>query len=152
LVLIGGETALNILDGYASDQRQTVVNEILKGWDYFDREEYAKRIINKRRHLRWDVPSSLDGFQYLTNLESLSLYDSWQLKDLTPLAALKDLKSLTSYSLHNVTDLNPLGNLLNLREINLSGISGNDINVFSKLVHLINLLRDKATTKDKLRV
>ena len=44
LALIGSDLALDMLEGYANDLRQLVINELLRAWDYFDRETYASRI------------------------------------------------------------------------------------------------------------
>jgi predicted NACHT family NTPase len=73
LVLIGGDSAQFILSDYGSDFRLAVRNELTRGWDNFDRDEYASRIFSKQKHLSLRRPSSLAGIQCLHELIGLTV-------------------------------------------------------------------------------
>lgn len=77
---------------------------------------------------------SIEGAQYLTNLESLQLY-SLQISDISPLAGLTNL-TLLDLQRNNIVDISALSNLTNLTYLNLYR---NDVgNIFS-LFNLVNL-------------
>src|SRR6266567_122199 len=150
LALIGGDTALDVLEEYAEDARSVVIDELFKSWDYFDRGMYAsrilRRVIQKKADLHIEHLTTLEGFQYFTNLKTLNLSDSFQitdlspltgltnlaslnlsgcrlLSDLTPLAALPGLKTLDLSSCQSITDLSPLAGLTQLTSLNLAGFT-----------------------------
>jgi hypothetical protein len=118
LALIGGDNALEVLEGYANDSRSTVINELLRAWDYFDRETFARRILTHTFRinsvLRLSNPPSLDGMQYFTNLTSLNLTNCSQVSDLSPLAGLTQLTSLVLTNCSQVSDLSPLAEITQL--------------------------------------
>ncbi|HOT40749.1 MAG TPA: leucine-rich repeat domain-containing protein, partial [Candidatus Syntrophosphaera thermopropionivorans] len=77
---------------------------------------------------------SIEGAQYLTNLQCLNLY--WnQISDLSPLAELTNLQVI-SLSINQVSDLSPLAGLTNLQELYLDD---NQISDLSPLAGLNNL-------------
>ena len=125
LRLIGGELALDTLESYATDTREAVVNELLKGWDMFDKKIYGQRILpqilKNKLSLSLSHISSLEGFPYLPALISLELYNCSQLTDLTPLAHLPALTTLNLSGCSQLTDLTPLANLPALTTLDLSG-------------------------------
>jgi hypothetical protein len=127
LCLIGGEMALDVLEGYATDTREGVVNELIKGWDMFDRNIYGQRILSQalknKVTLSLERISSLEGFPCLTSLKVLSLSSCSQLTDLSPLASLPALSTLSLSSCSQLTDLSPLANLPALTTLNLSSCS-----------------------------
>ena len=69
LATIGGDAALETLEGYASDERGIVVKELVKAWDAFDRGDYARRVLSPMLQMKPNTYlerlSSLDGSQYL---------------------------------------------------------------------------------------
>ncbi|MFB9730815.1 NACHT domain-containing protein [Ornithinimicrobium kibberense] len=71
LSIIGSESALEGLARYAEDHRVTVLKELFRAWDYYDRTEYAARVLSKAKlgALRIDVGD-------LEVLENLSLVPS----------------------------------------------------------------------------
>ena len=126
LILIKGDAALDVLKGYATDNHSTVMNELIKGWDYFDREAYAKYILSQifhnrtslsRNDLNMEYLPSLNGFQYFTSLTSLDLSSCQQVRDLSPLASLTSLTSLDLSRCWQVRDLSPLAKLSNLQSL-----------------------------------
>jgi NACHT domain/Leucine Rich repeats (2 copies)/Leucine Rich repeat len=141
LVLIGSDAALDKLKEYATDTRSTVVDELLKGWDSFDRESYAKNILLQtlQQEYRWlpDRLSSLEGFQYFTSLTTLNLSGCQQVSNLTPLAHLIHLTSLNLSGCQQVSDLSPLAHLIHLTSLNLFGCQ--QVNDLSPLAYLTNL-------------
>lgn len=46
LATIGGNAALEMLEGYTLDGRETVVKELVKACDAFDRGDYARRVLS----------------------------------------------------------------------------------------------------------
>ncbi|MFF9584207.1 NACHT domain-containing protein [Streptomyces achromogenes] len=46
VAMIGGETALGLLEGYAEDRREAVVDALIEAWGYFDAEAYSDRVMN----------------------------------------------------------------------------------------------------------
>jgi hypothetical protein len=149
LAIIGGDTALEILEGYADDQRESVINELLRTWNDFDEETYAKRILSKtlrnRSELRLSYLPSDNSIEYLMNLinltslnlsgcsrlstlslvgltglTSLNLSGCSQLSDLAPLAELTGLTWLDLSRCPRVNDLAPLARLINLRDLKLT--------------------------------
>ncbi|MFL5698561.1 MAG: NACHT domain-containing protein, partial [Ktedonobacteraceae bacterium] len=121
LALIGGEVALDTLEGYATDTHQLVVDELLKAWDSFDRSSYAKRVLSKTFRDRSSMDlrrlPSLDGLQYFTHLTAFNLREG-PVNDLSPLAGLTNLTQLSLVSTQ-VSDLSPLAGLTNLTQLNL---------------------------------
>ncbi len=113
-----------MLEGYARDDRETVVKELVKAWDAFDREDYARRVLSytlQRKPAAFlERLSSLDGLQYLTNLTKLYLFNCPRVSDLTPLADLTNLTKLYLFNCPQVSDLAPLAGLTTLTELDLS--------------------------------
>jgi hypothetical protein len=144
LSLIGGDAAYDMLEGYASDTREVVVDELLKAWDAFDREKYAKSILSKavenRSELSFTQLSSLDGIQYLTNLTSLNLIDCSQLSDISALAGLTNLTRLGLAGCSQLNDISALAQLTNLISLDLRGCSQlSDISALAQLTNLTSL-------------
>jgi len=75
--------------------------------------------------------------QYMTNLQSLSLYAS-QISDLTPLSGLTALTSLSLYD-GQISDLTPLTGLTNLAHLYLCGNPISDLTPLSGLPNLTKL-------------
>jgi hypothetical protein len=120
LALIGGEAALNVIESYSQDRRQKVMSEILRAWDSFDRESYARRVlarvVARKTHLELGHVSSLEGIQCLTHLTSLTFHGR-QVQDLSPLPSLANLTTLDLQGCGQVTDLGPLKALSKLRRL-----------------------------------
>ena len=145
LAMIGSEAALDALESYAGDPQNTIVNELLKAWDSFDREIYAKRILSHllRNHstLNLERVSSIEGLQCadLTNLTVLNLSGCVQLKDLAPLANLVNLTVLNFSGCVQLKDLAPLTSLVNLTVLNLSDCSRLDTFNLTGLTNITEL-------------
>src|SRR5260370_2008421 len=74
LALIGSDSALETLKEYACDDSPTVIDELLRAWDFFDRETYTKNVLaqtfRNRSELTLERLPSLEGIKYFTNLTS----------------------------------------------------------------------------------
>jgi hypothetical protein len=138
LVLIGGENALAVLEGYVPDARVTVMNEISRGWDYFDRIEYAKRILSASDSLTLQAPSSVEGIEVLSTIKSLTIFNGSGLRDLGPLCRL-DLNRLSIHYLLRIRDLEPLSNLSSLKSLYIYYCYASDISFLGKLSSLKSL-------------
>ena len=141
LSVIGSDSALEVLEGYANNAPPPIVDELLNAWNSFKRETYARQVLSDA--LRYssnlsmeDLPS-LDGFQYFTGLTELHLSGCAAVSDLSPL---KDLTQLTRLHLSDcsaVSDFSPLAALTELLELHLSDCSA--VSDFSPLKGLIQL-------------
>jgi hypothetical protein len=144
LALIGGESALEALEGFGSDKRYGVADELFLAWDAFDYEAYAKRVLSKRSvglYLH-QVPSFevFQYLQYLINLPSLQVADCTSVADLSPLGYLTQLNSLILWNCVNISDLSPLAHLTNLTSLELSGcMQVTDIKPLENLTQLTSL-------------
>jgi hypothetical protein len=47
VALIGGEESLKLLAGYVGDEREDVVNELIRAWDYFDADAYTDDVLSR---------------------------------------------------------------------------------------------------------
>jgi Leucine-rich repeat (LRR) protein len=65
LSLIGGESALVQLEKFGPDSRVTVARELLRGWQEFPAEEYARRVLSRSPlnygRVRISSPAELEG-------------------------------------------------------------------------------------------
>lgn len=124
LANVGGEEALEALEEYAEDSDEVVINELLKSWDAFDRDSYARRVLRQalrnKVELRLERLSSIVGIQYISNIRKLELLDSPQLQDLTPLASLGNLTSLNLSGCNQIGSLS-FAELPSLKALALSG-------------------------------
>jgi Leucine-rich repeat (LRR) protein len=143
LAIIGGDAALDMLEGYAGDSREAMIDELLKAWDAFDKEVYARRVLSvtfrDRSDLHLERLSSIDGIQYFTDLTSLDLTGCSQLKDLTPLMGLMGLTSLNLSYCSQLKDLTPLNGLSSLIKLNLMGCTRLNQLSLTGLISLIEL-------------
>ncbi|MQY08477.1 NACHT N-terminal Helical domain 1-containing protein [Actinomadura macrotermitis] len=75
--LVNGPAALALLEGYASDSRPEVQEELIEGWAYSDPEEYARRVLSDAPlvHGRVTPPSRavLPYLRLLNRIERLKL-------------------------------------------------------------------------------
>ncbi|HOR43152.1 MAG TPA: leucine-rich repeat domain-containing protein, partial [Atribacterota bacterium] len=89
-----------------------------------------------RLYVGWRSIISIEGAQYLINLQYLYLYYN-QISDLSPLAGLTNLKALYLDN-NQISDLSPLAGLTNLQDLRLPY---NQISDISPLAGLTNLWR-----------
>ena len=143
---IGTAESLQALGSYAVDERHTVLNELMRAWDSFDREEYAKRVLARTFAKlpfprEFDHVPSLAGFQYFTSLHDLSLTPNSSVPlDLAPLSHLSELKRLMLADCRSVADFGPLSELTQLESLWLVNYANSiDLSSFAPLRQLRDL-------------
>jgi len=132
LALIGGERALYALRSYAIDKREEVVDELVRGWDSFDRYDYARHVLAVGEHSDLSLStSSLEGIEHLTTIRRLDLSRCRRLYDLEPLTALPSLTEL-NLSAVDLTDANlgVLAKLTKLSRLELNGAYLSDADLY----------------------
>lgn len=82
--------------------------------------------------------SSIDGIQYIINLEEFALWDSKYLEDISPLSELTNLDDLAIIG-SNVSDISTLSNMNNLRDINIERSLITDVSPVSGLTNITSL-------------
>jgi hypothetical protein len=75
--IVGGDGAISLISRYARDKRVTVQREIRQAWEYFDAEEYAKRVLSKNSgcwtSIEVYLPHTLWALRHLPELEELDV-------------------------------------------------------------------------------
>lgn len=140
LAHIGGDTALKALEGYSKDRRITVLNELSRVNDFFDKKKFEQQIfknvsgIDLKGYAR---VSDLDFIVGCTNLVWLNLWNNEKVSDLTPLAGLTQLRSLDLRGCRKVSDLTSLAGLNQLTAIILRGcVKISDLSPLARLIQL----------------
>lgn len=144
LSLIGGDRALEVIEKfYAQDKRQAVYNELLRGWDYFDRAEYGARVLSvafRERKVKLHRTALLPAIaQYVTNIQSLRVERCFDIFTLDIIASLKNLMHLSMVSLINLRSIDALVELRGLTTLDLW--STRNVSDFSALAALNQLER-----------
>lgn len=143
LGIIGGDAALEKLQDYAHTSSSIVLDELFRAWNSFNKEIYAQRILSRAVNEGCNVPyhfSSLDGFQYFTDLTSLNLSSCKQISDFSLLANLHKLKTLNLSGCTQINDLSFLSDLTHLTSLNLSHCGQIiDLHPLSNLIQLTSL-------------
>jgi hypothetical protein len=125
LRLIGTDSALDALEDYASDVRQTVKQEILKAWANFDQPTFASRILSKSSSrnvsLKLGWATSIEGIENLRSARSLQIEDLQGVTDLDAIGRMPTLVHLSLGGAVLVSDLTPLSNLHGLESLRVSG-------------------------------
>ncbi|MEV4042730.1 hypothetical protein RKD32_005249 [Streptomyces sp. SAI-195] len=121
--LVGGEEALDVLEGFTGDTREEVTNALDEAWNYFDAEVYAERVLSRlplekcrltlTHSAQW---RAVQGWQTVTDLTVV--YPFPRLADLTGLRSLVDLRL---YSQRGACDPGELRSLPALRYLALIG-------------------------------
>ncbi|MER6583460.1 NACHT domain-containing protein, partial [Nonomuraea sp. NPDC001023] len=163
--LINGPEALDRLAGYAADPRWQVREQLRQGWEYFDADVYARRVLadmedvtfSSARHLRSacllkaadvrvTVPTPLPDLRFLRDLpqtESLSLQDA-QIRSLDGVESLPRLThlGLFFYDEPRAVDVARLDESRQLRTLRLWGVRLDDPSFLDRLPRLNDLLID----------
>jgi NACHT domain len=75
--LVNGPEALDLLTGYGRDPRDEVQEELIKGWEYFDAELYARRVLADTRltggFLLLPAPRLVRTARHIKSLRRLSI-------------------------------------------------------------------------------
>ena len=154
LAYIGTDEALSILaQVYTSDARRRVVGELLRVWDFFDREAFARQVLSEmlRQHPSLPIPAlpSFDGIGAVLGVDALTItspdyvtaFDSdRRTVDFSGLSTLKNLKRLTIAHCRQSFDLDVVGPMLGLVDLRLTGFSKfANLHALSRLTNLQGL-------------
>jgi NACHT domain len=75
--LVNGPGALELLAGYGDDPRSEVQNELIKGWEYFDADLYARKVLAGiplgDSDLKVTAPRQLQAARHVEHLRSLAV-------------------------------------------------------------------------------
>ncbi|MBT2243009.1 NACHT domain-containing protein [Sphingobium sp. BHU LFT2] len=155
LRLIGTPLSLELLEGYGADARATVVKELLSAWPFYDRREYAQRVMSQSKGLwgglRLSDLDSMEGLSFLKQLSRLFIFSRQPMSfahmaELQGLVSLEDLQLFLtgSFDIYHISKLNKLksitvkctdlhnaheiGSMNDLRvvDINCSNVIGSD--------------------------
>ncbi|MFI1331644.1 NACHT domain-containing protein [Streptomyces sp. NPDC020845] len=123
--LIGGGAALDLLNGYAEDARIDVHRELVQAWQYFDPDEYARRVLAKLAlddiALHLSHPSQWGAATRLRSARRIGINFPFA----SGLAALKELPRFTSLSIPRLVDENDLSPLADRPELTYLVVNGN---------------------------
>ena len=126
LCLIGGDEALAALAQYKNDRRLTVIKELLRGWDSFDRELYAKEVLSAVQlgptGLELSDPESLRYVHLLPLVGSVSYKPSASSLHFDELPNGDRITQLEISRAWHPQDLPGVASLTSLRNLKLSGI------------------------------
>ncbi|GAA4626359.1 NACHT domain-containing protein [Actinoallomurus vinaceus] len=125
--LVNGPRALDLLTGYGTDPREPVQEELVKGWEYFDPEDYARRVLADTPlvdgRLSAPAPRLLAAARHVTRL-----------------------RFLTSFGGGTVTDLSFLHDLgLPLVELRVTGMESGDLSPLAACAESIERLHISAS-------
>ncbi|WP_406387076.1 NACHT domain-containing protein [Streptomyces sp. NBC_00211] len=138
--LVGGEAALSVISGFATDKRKAVYAELARAWTQFDLEEYAERVMVKSpfasKSLYVTNPQLFPVIPKFRNLERLDL--TWPIKEVEWIGELSRLVSLGFIEHSEGLNLDFLTRLKNLASLNLA-LSGDAEGRLSFLSALENL-------------
>ncbi len=118
------------------------IGNFRRGRTYFNKYTDLKALekLIKLKELNIQCMSiNLEGIEYLSELESLSLYYNLNLKNIEKLSNLVNIKKL-DISYTDVSDINSLKLLTELTEVNISNSEITDISVLSKFTKLNKLI------------
>ncbi|GAA3636985.1 NACHT domain-containing protein [Microlunatus ginsengisoli] len=120
LCLIGTDGALEVLKAYRADSRRTVVRELLRGWDNFECDRYAREILSHAKlegTLELNDLEALDAVDHLQNVSSVAFTGSSSLRSLS---RLRNIDKLTELNLPNgsqIADLQPIEGMTSLKSL-----------------------------------
>ncbi|MCO5992230.1 NACHT domain-containing protein [Actinoallomurus rhizosphaericola] len=165
--LVNGPRALDLLAGYGTDPRSRVQEELIKGWEYFDPEDYARRVLadaplshhflrlpalrlltavrHVRRLTRLRIADRLAGLSFLRDLDqpiSHLIVNQLESGDLGPLTAHADSLEWASISTPAVIrDMKPLCSLPKLWGLRLASSGLRDLSFIRDLptLHMLTL-------------
>lgn len=125
LCLIGGEAGLHALKAFAYDPRVTVARELIRGWDYFDREDYAREVLSHSGlDYGWVLVRDVEGMAaavHLNRLQRLHLMLPSSIENLSQIPNLELVTSLEVPYDSALLTLDGIGDCVRLRGLSVSG-------------------------------
>lgn len=173
LTMIGSLAALEVLETYVKDNRQAVTEELWRGKDNFEPEEYGRRVLTRlARHRSSAKVRSLNGLEYVdgivsltvsgltsnleqirskTSLRFLSIENCKGLKDLEVLRSLPELRALRLSSCDLITSLEPIASLRLLDDLSIVAVPlVDELAPLANLTALTSLHLDLRSTVSRL--
>ncbi|MCX4905160.1 NACHT domain-containing protein [Streptomyces sp. NBC_00878] len=126
VALIGGEAALSLLAGYADDDREPTVAELIRAWAYFDADAYADQVLTYLPLKGHSVSLTHSGqWQAATRLTSITnLWIEYPLPELAALDQLPPLEFLYVQALSGVGDMSVFAAHPDLHDLTVMGRPG----------------------------
>ncbi|MFI1013326.1 NACHT domain-containing protein [Streptomyces sp. NPDC020965] len=123
VALIGGEESLELLAGYVTDERDSVIQELIRAWRYFDADAYADKILSRLPLAGREVVLTHSGQLHVAHrLRSLTnVRVEHPVRELGFLAELPPLRILWVTTLREGVDLSVLRGHLGLEHLVLFG-------------------------------
>lgn len=120
LTWIGGTKSIKVISEYSYISNKTITNTLLWAWEYFDQELFAKEVLfnnNIRGPITLEEKETLNGLEYLTSLEILSL----KYCDIDDYRSISYLKNLVDFKITNcsISDIKVISVLPNLSKLEL---------------------------------
>ncbi|MFD5723203.1 NACHT domain-containing protein [Streptomyces sp. NPDC127036] len=96
VALIGGKESLELLAGYVGDEREDVIDELIRAWDYFDADAYADKVLSRLplagRAVSFTHSGQLHAASRIPSLTRLrTSYPLWGLNFLADFPPLREL-------------------------------------------------------------
>ncbi|NGO08597.1 NACHT domain-containing protein [Streptomyces sp. HC44] len=157
VAMIGGEEALSLMAGYAEDERDGVIDELIGAWRYFDADAYADQVLAPLPLTGHTVELTHSGqWHAATRLRSITdLWIGYPFPDLAAVAQLSPLTELSIPQLRGAGDLSVMAAHPGLRELAVLGprelINLETVGNLGSLAHLFLGLRGTPTL-DGLRL
>ncbi|WBB64025.1 NACHT domain-containing protein [Streptomyces sp. WMMC500] len=173
VALIGGEKALDMLEGFVGDDRRGVVRELVRAWDYFGADTYADRVLcrlplagrmvdishsgqlraaSRLRGLTGiNVRQPVRGLDFVADLPPLRILQALSLGDGADLSVLRDHPDLELLSLHgsrSVRGGSVLPELTRLQHLVLPFSGDLDLSALRRCPDLRNLALREVADKD----
>lgn len=145
--MINGPRALDILASYSQDPRTPVQAELIEAWDYFNVDDYAKRVLAAMPHCGMTLPvrsqSQYHALKHIPEIKSLTIaarrISAVARLDLQPLIRYSNcLKNLTVQSEVEIDGLPVIRQLEKLELLTL-GYQLDDIDFLHEVPQLHNL-------------
>lgn len=148
--LVNGPEALDLIAGYGADPRREVQEELIKAWEYFDPDLYARRVLadtplTDGTLVLW-MPRLLPAARHVNRLKTLA---SGPVADLSFLAGTEWPLTRFSVSLQESGDLTLLAAVPALEALNLStAVPVRDFGPLCRLGRLTDLILSAGRVSD----
>lgn len=128
LSLIGGEKALDMIAAHRTDSRVTVQREVIRAWDSFDPEEYAKQVLGdaplEDGRLTVDDSRHLAHAHHIKNLFVLNCQMGGSLKSSEPFSRMHSLHALILRGCSSLLEIEGVRKLEKLGYLNITRCQG----------------------------
>ncbi|WP_081615732.1 NACHT domain-containing protein [Kocuria sp. UCD-OTCP] len=128
LCLIGDDESLHALKKYRDDSRKTVQRELIRGWDYFNRVDYAREIlVNQSSIVRDKVIRDVESLEAIGYLADSPLITFDVPEDVPDLSEVPNKHLVDTMRFHNTTQIFDTENLTDYAKLSVLSISSSRI-------------------------